>query len=145
MKITSNVHIINIWTHTHTHYIYLLKMCIFKYFWLQCLQWWWMVNWWMFVSLSTIRCAICKQEYDRGDRLITLPCGHKYHDECVKTWLKDNKVCYLFFFSDVGIIIIFFNADKFLKVKFKRVNFLTLLIRTTYIYIYIYMMDFGFF
>lgn len=38
-------------------------------------------------------CAICKLEYDRGDRLIALPCGHKYHDECIKTWLRDNKNC----------------------------------------------------
>ncbi|GAY41220.1 hypothetical protein CUMW_057790 [Citrus unshiu] len=36
-------------------------------------------------------CAICKLEYERGDRLITLPCGHKYHDECIKTWLRDNE------------------------------------------------------
>ncbi|GAY41221.1 hypothetical protein CUMW_057790 [Citrus unshiu] len=38
-------------------------------------------------------CAICKLEYERGDRLITLPCGHKYHDECIKTWLRDNENC----------------------------------------------------
>ncbi|ESR35104.1 RING-type domain-containing protein [Citrus sinensis] len=40
-------------------------------------------------------CAICKLEYERGDRLITLPCGHKYHDECIKTWLRDNKGTYV--------------------------------------------------
>ncbi|KDO60069.1 hypothetical protein CISIN_1g045064mg [Citrus sinensis] len=43
--------------------------------------------------LPSHKCAICKLEYERGDRLITLPCGHKYHDECIKTWLRDNENC----------------------------------------------------
>ncbi|KAJ6971205.1 hypothetical protein NC653_035470 [Populus alba x Populus x berolinensis] len=38
-------------------------------------------------------CVICKMEYERGDRLITLPCAHQYHEDCIKKWLEDHKDC----------------------------------------------------
>ncbi|KAL4188200.1 hypothetical protein AMTRI_Chr09g22730 [Amborella trichopoda] len=37
-------------------------------------------------------CVICHMEYKKGDRLITLPCQHHYHSECVTRWLKENKL-----------------------------------------------------
>uniref|UniRef100_A0A7C9DLL1 RING-type domain-containing protein n=1 Tax=Opuntia streptacantha TaxID=393608 RepID=A0A7C9DLL1_OPUST len=39
------------------------------------------------------RCVICQMEYKRGDRLITLPCKHKYHVSCGTKWLSINKAC----------------------------------------------------
>ncbi|GAB4856051.1 hypothetical protein Ancab_024691 [Ancistrocladus abbreviatus] len=39
------------------------------------------------------RCVICQMEYRRGDRLITLPCKHKYHIGCGAKWLSINKAC----------------------------------------------------
>lgn len=39
------------------------------------------------------RCVICQMEYRRGDRLITLPCKHKYHVGCGTKWLNINKAC----------------------------------------------------
>ncbi|GAB2287034.1 hypothetical protein Dimus_021421 [Dionaea muscipula] len=41
----------------------------------------------------TERCVICQMEYRRGDRLITLPCKHKYHVDCGSKWLGINKAC----------------------------------------------------
>ncbi|KAK6262284.1 hypothetical protein QUC31_008100 [Theobroma cacao] len=39
-------------------------------------------------------CVICKMQYRRGDALMTLPCAHKYHEECIKNWLgEDNSCC----------------------------------------------------
>ncbi|KMT14469.1 hypothetical protein BVRB_4g072440 [Beta vulgaris subsp. vulgaris] len=39
------------------------------------------------------RCVICQMEYKRKDRLITLPCKHKYHIGCGTKWLSINKAC----------------------------------------------------
>eukprot|EP00252_Welwitschia_mirabilis_P021147 TRINITY_DN5338_c0_g1_i1.p1 TRINITY_DN5338_c0_g1~~TRINITY_DN5338_c0_g1_i1.p1 ORF type:complete len:251 (-),score=43.37 TRINITY_DN5338_c0_g1_i1:82-834(-) len=38
-------------------------------------------------------CIICHMEYRRGERLITLPCKHRYHQTCVSRWLQINKAC----------------------------------------------------
>ncbi|KAL3524240.1 hypothetical protein ACH5RR_017074 [Cinchona calisaya] len=38
-------------------------------------------------------CVICCSEYKSGARLITLPCAHQYHSECITRWLKLNKNC----------------------------------------------------
>ena len=34
-------------------------------------------------------CAICTNEYQKDDQIITLPCDprHYFHEECIKTWL----------------------------------------------------------
>ncbi|GAB2218374.1 hypothetical protein Droror1_Dr00001595 [Drosera rotundifolia] len=41
----------------------------------------------------TQRCVICQMEYRRGERVITLPCKHKYHVDCGSKWLGINKAC----------------------------------------------------
>lgn len=38
-------------------------------------------------------CSICQEEYSRGDTLGTLDCGHEYHAECIKQWLKQKNLC----------------------------------------------------
>lgn len=38
-------------------------------------------------------CVICRFDYEDGDALLTLPCKHHYHADCIKNWLQINKVC----------------------------------------------------
>ena len=39
------------------------------------------------------KCVICLGEYEVGDDLRKLRCGHQYHIECVDEWLKRNSTC----------------------------------------------------
>eukprot|EP00249_Psilotum_nudum_P016060 c25640_g1_i1 orf=530-1294(+) len=38
-------------------------------------------------------CVICHVEYAKGDGLISLPCKHPYHADCIKKWLEISKTC----------------------------------------------------
>jgi hypothetical protein len=40
-------------------------------------------------------CCICLCEFDRGDMLISLPCGkkHSFHANCIRTWLQRQNSC----------------------------------------------------
>ncbi|EFH69271.1 zinc finger family protein [Arabidopsis lyrata subsp. lyrata] len=39
------------------------------------------------------RCTICLEEFNDGRRVVTLPCGHEFDDECVLTWCETNHDC----------------------------------------------------
>ena len=52
----------------------------------------------MFVVLSGILkhspvCSICIDNFEDNDKLITLPCGHCFHAECIKSWLQLEVFC----------------------------------------------------
>jgi hypothetical protein len=39
-------------------------------------------------------CVICLCEFENGDNLMVLPCGHEYHTECINPWLlKKSSKC----------------------------------------------------
>jgi len=38
-------------------------------------------------------CAVCQEEYKKGDKLLRLPCNHDYHKECVGRWLSMHNSC----------------------------------------------------
>lgn len=38
-------------------------------------------------------CVICQCNYEMDDTLMTLPCVHSYHKDCVSKWLAENSVC----------------------------------------------------
>ncbi|XP_057774415.1 E3 ubiquitin ligase BIG BROTHER-related-like isoform X2 [Salvia miltiorrhiza] len=42
---------------------------------------------------ETEECVICCDGYKHGAKVITLPCAHHYHSNCITTWLQQNKQC----------------------------------------------------
>lgn len=38
-------------------------------------------------------CSICLVEWERGDRLRCLPCGHEFHQSCIDPWLSTHSSC----------------------------------------------------
>lgn len=38
-------------------------------------------------------CVVCLCEFEGGEKLRRLPCGHKFHGPCVDKWLRRNKLC----------------------------------------------------
>ena len=42
---------------------------------------------------KTTDCAICLEPFTTNDDVLTLPCLHLYHFECVSKWLPTNSNC----------------------------------------------------
>ena len=40
-----------------------------------------------------IRCTICQFDFDDGEIMRKLSCGHLYHKGCVDDWLMKDKKC----------------------------------------------------
>lgn len=38
-------------------------------------------------------CTICLEELVEGETALRIPCGHLFHEECVKDWLKKSNEC----------------------------------------------------
>lgn len=38
-------------------------------------------------------CIICQENYKIGDNYIILPCIHLFHENCIKTWIKNQRIC----------------------------------------------------
>ncbi|KAK4274676.1 hypothetical protein QN277_017865 [Acacia crassicarpa] len=38
-------------------------------------------------------CCVCQEEFDNGHDVGTLDCGHDYHTNCIKQWLKQKNLC----------------------------------------------------
>lgn len=38
-------------------------------------------------------CAVCKEDFLVGDKVIKLPCEHVYHEDCLVPWLERNGSC----------------------------------------------------
>ena len=39
------------------------------------------------------KCIICMEEFVKKEKLKLLPCGHIFHDNCIKQWLLKEKTC----------------------------------------------------
>ncbi|KAH6836137.1 hypothetical protein C2S53_002560 [Perilla frutescens var. hirtella] len=42
---------------------------------------------------ETEPCSICREEYNDGEDLGTLECGHDFHQDCIKQWLTHKNLC----------------------------------------------------
>lgn len=38
-------------------------------------------------------CSICLAAYEPGDRVKTTACMHRFHADCIDTWLRQNSIC----------------------------------------------------
>jgi len=38
-------------------------------------------------------CSICLCEYEKGNKLISLPCKHVFHEDCITSWTDHNTRC----------------------------------------------------
>lgn len=39
------------------------------------------------------KCLICFCDYEDEERIKVLPCGHAFHESCIKEWFANNKCC----------------------------------------------------
>ena len=39
---------------------------------------------------SGTQCFVCFEDYEKEDGLRVLPCGHRFHVECVDRWLRSK-------------------------------------------------------
>lgn len=39
------------------------------------------------------QCVICLSDYEKGEVILELPCGHCYHMTCVALWLVKKAIC----------------------------------------------------
>jgi len=42
---------------------------------------------------SDDNCVICLENMEPGQTIVILPCFHRFHAECVDSWLKGSKLC----------------------------------------------------
>jgi DNA-directed RNA polymerase subunit RPC12/RpoP len=38
-------------------------------------------------------CSICLEEFQLGQKLVCLPCNHKFHPKCLTPWLESHVQC----------------------------------------------------
>lgn len=44
-------------------------------------------------ELVNKQCAVCTDNFEVSQEVITLPCTHPYHDECILPWIRTNGTC----------------------------------------------------
>ncbi|XP_022768736.1 probable E3 ubiquitin-protein ligase RHG1A isoform X2 [Durio zibethinus] len=44
-------------------------------------------------QLEAEPCCVCQEEYNDGEDLGTLECGHDFHADCIKQWLMHKNLC----------------------------------------------------
>ena len=42
---------------------------------------------------ENFQCIICMEEFQEKEKVKLLPCGHIFHDNCIKQWLLNQKTC----------------------------------------------------
>ncbi|KAK5832221.1 hypothetical protein PVK06_016021 [Gossypium arboreum] len=47
------------------------------------------------LSSTNKECAICLDEFSEGEKVVSMPCTHVFHDGCIIKWLKTSHLCSL--------------------------------------------------
>lgn len=42
-------------------------------------------------SLAGEVCMVCLVAFDSSDKVVELPCGHRYHRSCIAKWLLESR------------------------------------------------------
>ena len=42
---------------------------------------------------TTVNCTVCLEDVKKGQQVITLPCVHQFHANCIRGWLRANNRC----------------------------------------------------
>lgn len=57
-------------------------------------------------------CAICMKEYEKHDKLLTTPCNHNYHYDCIRGWFRKNNTCPICKFKVIKANVVLKPASK---------------------------------
>ena len=38
-------------------------------------------------------CVVCMCQFEKNDKIITIPCCHLYHSKCILDWFKTRNTC----------------------------------------------------
>jgi len=38
-------------------------------------------------------CVVCLEDFEQGDEVARLSCGHNFHEQCVRRWLRHRAQC----------------------------------------------------
>lgn len=44
-------------------------------------------------QLKNRTCVICMKDYESRDKILTTPCSHDYHIDCISDWFRKNNSC----------------------------------------------------
>ncbi len=44
-------------------------------------------------GLFSISCAVCQEESNEDELIMTLPCFHRFHKDCIEPWITQNPTC----------------------------------------------------
>lgn len=45
------------------------------------------------LDAENTECTICLEKLSPGDSALRIPCGHLFHEDCVRTWLQSSNQC----------------------------------------------------
>ena len=45
------------------------------------------------INLLNLKCGICLDKFEKDNKILIIPCFHKFHFDCISKWLKNQKTC----------------------------------------------------
>eukprot|EP01083_Nonionella_stella_P080482 221210_1 len=42
---------------------------------------------------ATYECSVCMDSFEKGAKIMTLPCFHRFHASCITKWFKTSDIC----------------------------------------------------
>eukprot|EP00445_Apocalathium_hangoei_P012125 CAMPEP_0203877496 /NCGR_PEP_ID=MMETSP0359-20131031/22088_1 /ASSEMBLY_ACC=CAM_ASM_000338 /TAXON_ID=268821 /ORGANISM="Scrippsiella Hangoei, Strain SHTV-5" /LENGTH=461 /DNA_ID=CAMNT_0050796463 /DNA_START=126 /DNA_END=1511 /DNA_ORIENTATION=- len=60
---------------------------------------------WEADSTTAAECVVCFGDFEAGESLRRLPCGHEFHAECIDGWLCNNPSCPMRCASDIWQVV----------------------------------------